>query len=243
MKDNHPNQSLQKIAGGVSVVLPALNEQDNIQDAVLDAKAALARFAEHYEIIIVDDGSTDRTAEIAEQMARNDPGIRLVRHEKNLGYGAALAHGFKAARLAWIFFTDADRQFRMAEIEKLVPFLAESKMVVGFREKRQDPLLRKIYGAVFSRLVNFLFGLAGKDTNCAFKIFERSIIAGYEFQSPGALVNAELLALAKSKGIEPVQVPVSHFPRRAGSQTGGSLRVVVRAARELCHLYFHRPGP
>jgi len=222
--------------------MPAFNEQDNLADAIGEAKAALERLAEQYEIIIVDDGSTDRTAEVAEHAAGNDPFIRLIRHGENIGYGSALADGFKAARLDWIFFTDADRQFRVSEMEKLIPFLARSKMVIGHRAKRRDPLQRRIYGAVFTRLVNFLFGLEVKDTNCAFKIFARSIIQGYEFQSRGALVNAELLILAKSRGIKPVQVPVSHFPRPAGSQTGGSARVVIRAAREIYNLYFHRPG-
>jgi len=240
MANNHQKQVFTKIEGGLSIVLPAYNERENIEPMVQEAKAAGERFADSYEIIIVDDGSVDKTAEIAEELAKRDRHIKLVRHSKNLGYGSALADGFKAAKLRWIFFTDSDRQFQISELEKLIPRISESKMVIGFREKRADQIHRRVYTRVFNCLVNFLFGLKVKDVNAAFKLFAREIIEGRNFISPGALINAELLFIARVKGIDPVQVPVSHFPRKAGRQTGGSLKVLARASRELVRLYSQR---
>ena len=222
------------------MVLPAYNEEKNIQAVVDEARPVLEKIADRWEIIIVDDGSTDGTGAISQKLAQDDSRIKLVSHSNNQGYGSAVASGFKAAAMRWIFFTDADRQFRIAEIERLIPGLEQSKMVTGFREQRGDQLHRRVYGAAFTGLVNLLFGLSVKDVNCAFKIFERGVIEGGQMISRGALINAELLSIAKSKGIEPVQVPVSHFPRQAGAQTGGSLKVILKAAGELVRLFFHR---
>jgi len=222
------------------MVLPAYNEEKNIQDVVEEARPVLDNIADRWEIIIVDDGSADQTGAIAQKLAQDDSRIKPVSHSNNQGYGSALASGFKAAAMRWIFFTDADRQFKIAEIERLIPGLEQNKMATGFREKRGDRLHRRIYGNAFTGLVNLLFGLSVKDVNCAFKIFERSMIQGEQMISRGALINAELLSIAKSKGVEPAQVPVSHFPRKAGTQTGGSLKVILRAAGELVRLYFHR---
>ena len=241
MPDNPPTLTAQKVSGGVSVVIPAFNEQENIRSAVVDLKQAFGNVADQFEIIVVDDGSTDHTGEIVEELAKDDPRVHLVRHPRNVGYGGTLVSGFKAAKLRYIFFTDADRQFNPSEIARLIPHLRESRMVIGFREQRHDPLHRKIYGNLFSSLVNLLFGLKVKDMNCAFKIFERSIIEGEEFLSKGALINAELIAIAMHKGISPIQVAVSHFPRKSGSQTGGSIRVILKAVGELLRLYFQRP--
>jgi len=236
--DDQQYQSLNKLSGGVSLILPCHNEAENIQAVIEEAKEALGKIAQQYEIIIVDDGSSDRTPELVRNLIRTDPQLRMIQHQSNLGYGSALRTGFKNARLRWIFFTDADRQFRVGELEKFIPYLEKSRMVVGYREDRADATHRRIYGRIFSWLVNFLFGLKIKDVNCAFKVFTREIIEGEELISPGALINAELFILVKRKGIEPIQLAVSHFPRKAGKQSGGSRKVIVRALWELLQLYF-----
>jgi len=241
MKDNHPDSAEGKVSGGISAVMPARDEQENVESAVGEVKSVLSRLADRFEVIVVDDGSKDRTGEMVQRLASEDPRVRLVRHETSRGYGAALASGLYAAQMRYIFFTDADRQFLVAELEKLTVHLAQSRMVVGFRAQRQDPWLRRVYGRLFTMKVNLLFGLNARDVNCAFKVFERSIIEDHRFMSKGALINAELLAVAKSKGVEPIQVAVSHFPRKAGQQTGGSARVILRAMKELVKLYLHRP--
>jgi glycosyltransferase involved in cell wall biosynthesis len=238
MSDQQPAQKV-LITGGVSVVLPCHNEEANIRVVAEEAVSVFGKFADAFEVIIVDDGCTDQTPQIADGLAAKDPRIKVVHFPQNRGYGAALARGFKAARFRYLFFTDSDRQFKLEQFERLIPGLAKSKMVIGYRESRQDPFHRRLYGRLFSALSRALFGIAARDVNCAFKIFEREIIADRIFISPGALINAELLAVAKQKGITPVEVGVTHFPRIAGAQTGGSLKVVSRAFYELMRLYFH----
>ena len=231
-----------KLQGGISLVIPCHNEAENLQPVIGEALQALERITNDFEIVIVDDGSTDLTPEIVKQLMKYEPRIKLQSHPKNLGYGSALRSGFEMAEKDYIFFTDADRQFKISEISELIPHLDQSPMVIGYRENRQDPLHRRIYGRLFSFLIRLGFGIQARDVNCAFKIFDRKILEGEKLISPGALINAELLSLAKAKGIEPIQVPVSHFPRKTGRPSGGSVRVILRAVRESVRLYFHRPG-
>ena len=237
----HPQPAAGKISGGLCLVFPAFNEQENLKPAVDEAKAVLERFADDYEIIIVDDGSTDQTGNIAEQLGKENPRIKTVKHPQNLGYGAALSSGFKTAKLKWIMFSDADRQFNLEELAKFVPHISPGRMVIGYREQRNDPFIRRVYGQIYTYTANLLFGLGVRDLNCAFKVFERTMVEGVTFQSPGAIINSELLLVAKKKGIEFIQIPVSHLPRKIGKQTGGSLKVMTRAVGELLNLYFHRP--
>jgi len=238
MVENPEIGSVWKIEEGVSLILPCHNEAENIQAVIEEAKEVFGEIAQLYEIIIVDDGSSDLTPELVRNLIRTDPRLRLIQHQSNLGYGRALRTGFENAHFPWIFFTDGDGQFRIAELKKFIPYLEKSKMVVGYRASRADPVHRRIYGRIFSWLINFLFGLKIKDVNCAFKILAKEIIEGEKLISPGALINAELFILAKRKGIEPIQLAVSHFPRKAGSQSGGSPQVIVRAFWELLQLYF-----
>jgi len=220
----------------VSIVLPACNEAANLP-ALLEAcgRAFPARFPD-YEIIVVDDGSSDGTPELVEKLARENPRLRLVRHPRNLGYGAALRSGFQAARHPLIFFTDADGQFDPAEVELLVPELQHSDLVAGYRAQRRDPWPRRLSGRLFSALCRWRFGIRLRDVNCAFKLFRRSLLEGLELASSGALINAELAARAQRRGIIPIEVPVHHFPRRHGRQSGGSARVILRAWREFREL-------
>ena len=238
MSEDVERESSAKLEGGISLILPCYNEAGNIQAIIEEAKAVLEKISREYEIIVVDDGSNDESPEIVEKLSLTNPNLLLIKHPFNLGYGSALRSGFGKARLRWIFFTDADRQFKIGELERFIPYLEKTKMVVGYRARRADRIHRKIYGAIFSRLINFLFGLRIKDVNCAFKIFAREIIEGKKLISPGALINAELFILAKNQGVKPIQLPVSHFPRKVGKQSGGSFKVILRAFWELARLYW-----
>ncbi len=229
---------MMKVDEPVSCILPAFNEANNVESAVSSCKETLGRLWNEFEIIIVDDGSSDGTGDLADRLAASDPGIRVIHHERNLGYGAALRSGFSAALNPWLFFTDSDGQFDPTDLEKFIPHLDESDMVVGFRSPRVDPWNRVLYGRLFSAAIRFLFGVNARDINCAFKIFRRKILDGVELTSPGALINAELLAVARGKGVTPVEVPVRHLPRLQGRQTGGSIRVILRAVMELFSLLY-----
>ena len=218
----------------ISVVLPAYNEEENVGPAVMGAIEVVGPIAEDYEVIVVDDGSRDATAEKVRQLAARYPQVRLVQHQVNQGYGAALYTGFTSARKELVFFTDSDRQFDLTEIKKLLPFIDEYDLVIGYRAPRRDPFMRKFNGWGWSALVTFLFGYTSRDVDCAFKLFRREIIDRIHIESRGATLSAEFLVRAKRAGYRIREVPLAgHRPRVAGSQTGARLDVIIRAFREL----------
>ncbi len=217
-------------------MLPAYNEADNLEKTLRDLILALEANAKKFEVIVVDDGSGDRTGEIARAAARADGRVKLIAHEVNRGYGAALRSGFEAATLDWIFFMDSDGQFVPDEMEKLIALAGEERLVAGYRKDRRDPFERRLYGRLFTLVTRTLFGLRVRDMNCAFKLFKRDIVAGAGLSAGGALINAEILLAAKKAGVVPAEVAVTHLPRRGGLNTGGSVRVIIKAASELAAL-------
>lgn len=215
-------------------MLPAYNEEENIGPAVMEVVEVVGSIADDYEIIVVDDGSRDGTAEKVRQLAERYPQVRLVQHQVNQGYGAALYTGFTNARKELVFFTDSDRQFDLTEIEKLLPFVDEYELVIGYRAPRRDPFMRKLNGWGWSALVTLLFGYTSRDIDCAFKLFRREIMDRINIESRGATFSAEFLVRAKRAGCRIHEVPLAgHRPRVAGSPTGARLDVITRAFREL----------
>ena len=196
----------------------------------------LPRVAEHWELIIVDDGSRDRTAERAAALARVRANVRVVRHAVQRGYGAAIRSGLAAARHEYVFVTDGDRQFDPTQIRRLMAGLERADVAVGYRPRRADPLVRRLYGAAWNALMRRLFALSVRDINCAFKLLPARAVAGAELRAEGAIISTELLVCLRQRGYTIVEVPVDHFPRRAGRASGGDLRVMLRAGRELLAL-------
>ncbi len=216
---------------------PCYNEEENVGRVVGRGKEVLEEMGADYEIIIVDDGSKDRTGEIADELAGKDDRIKVIHHRPNRGYGGALQSGFKAATKELVFFTDGDGQFDIEEIKELLPMIEENDIVCGYRLERQDPFIRKLNGWLWTRLVNLLFGMRIRDIDCGFKLFKRTIVADIPMSSAGALISAEILARATRKGCKIAQVGVHHYPRTAGEQTGAKLGVILRAFKELFKLY------
>jgi glycosyltransferase involved in cell wall biosynthesis len=221
----------------LSLVLPAHNEAENIGAVVQRALDVLPKVVRDAEVIIVDDGSHDGTAEIADGLASADPRVRVVHHPVNRGYGAALTSGFHAATGDSIMFMDADRQFDIADINALIPYVPYYDIVAGYRIQRRDPLYRRLYGKLFGLCVVILFGIRMRDIDCAFKIYRADLLSTIELTTPGALINTEMLARAKWRGASVVQVGVHHYPRFAGESSGGSPRVVFRAMGETIKLW------
>lgn len=212
---------------------PAYNEAANIAKVVHKARTALDQVASDYELIIVNDGSTDATGQIADELARQDEHIRVCHHERNKGYGAALKTGYNAARYEFIFFLDGDDQFDSAEIINFLPYIHEYDIVTGYRLVRQDSFFRNLNARGWN-LINFvLFGTRVKDINCAFKCINRRVFELFSLTSDGAMINAELYAQARRHGLKIKEVGVSHYPRTAGVQTGAKLSVILRAFKEL----------
>jgi glycosyltransferase involved in cell wall biosynthesis len=217
----------------LSFVLPAFNEAANIVRAVDRCVRAGEDLGLEFEVVVVDDGSHDDTRRLADGIAAVDPRVRTLHHPRNRGYGAALRSGLFAARMGHVFFTDADLQFDVGEIDRLLERASDADIVAGYRTPRRDPPIRRLNGWAWSRLVGFVFDLDVRDVDCAFKVFDRRVFERIPVQSLGAFVNTEILVRARAEGFTLVQVPVSHYPRQAGRPTGANPRVIARAFREL----------
>jgi glycosyltransferase involved in cell wall biosynthesis len=223
----------------LSVVLPAYNEQFLIELTVRHVNVVLSRLVDDYEIVVCDDGSRDRTAQILGKLQRAAPSLplKVVTHKENKGYGAALASACDAATKDLIFILDADGQFDVGELVRFLGALDETTdLVIGFREERADPPLRRLNAWGWKQLVNGLFGYTARDIDCAFKLFRRRVWRSMTVHARGATFSAELLVKSRRLGFVIVELPVSHFPRAAGSPTGAHPQVIVRAFRELIAL-------
>ena len=228
MIDKPPRKPL-----SVSVFFPCYNEEANVENTTRAAVQTFARVAEDFEIIIVNDGSKDRTGEIADRLAAEHPEVRAVHNSPNLGYGGALQRGFREATRPWVFYTDGDGQFDFEEVDKLIPLLEEYDIVSAYRLNRQDSFIRKVNAFCWTTLVNVVFGFWLRDIDCAFKVFPRKLFDEIDMKSMGALIDAEVLARAKRLDYTIGQTGVHHYPRTAGEQSGANLRVIARAFKEL----------
>lgn len=223
----------------VSAVLPAYNEEAIIEDCVLRVAAVLDALTDGYEIVVTDDGSSDRTGEVLARIRLERPSahLRVVTHEQNQGYGAALASGFDAATGELIFMTDGDKQFDVTELVHFLPALDdETDVVIGWRQQRADPPLRLLNAWLWKQLVNALFGYTARDVDCAFKLFRREVWHSFTVESRGATFSAEFLIKARRLGFRIKERPVTHYPRETGSPTGAKPRVIARALRDIIHL-------
>ncbi len=220
----------------ISAVLPAYNEQEVIADSVAAMVAALEGLGADYEVIVVDDGSRDRTAAIVAGLARANPRVRLLSHPRNRGYGAALWTGFTGATRDLVFLTDGDKQFDVAELRDFLPLLDGADLVIGYRHPRADPLIRRLNGWGWNALVTLLFGYTARDVDCAFKLFRRRVLDRVDVRATGATFSAEFLIKARRHGFVVRERRASHFPRPAGQATGARPAVILRAFRELFRL-------
>jgi glycosyltransferase involved in cell wall biosynthesis len=228
----------------LSYFFPAHDEAENIEALVAEALVELDRLAERFEIIAVDDGSSDGTAAIADRLVAAHPDVvRVIHHPVNLGYGAAVRSGLTAARFGLVCFTDGDRQFRIADLGRLTARLDEPDaqghspdVVAGFRINRADPALRLAYARIYRATLRLFFGLRVQDPDCACKLFRREALVGVNVESGGAFLSAELLIKIGEHGGVVVEQGVPHYPRTAGRASGADPRVVFRAVRDFWSL-------
>jgi hypothetical protein len=227
------NRKIQSVAKSLSVIFPAFNEEANIRAVVEDACRIIPKFAPVFEIIVVNDGSEDRTGEICDELALEFSDVRVVHHARNRGYGAALKSGIARARYDVIFFTDSDGQFDLRELATLLGQTDAYDIVAGYRARRHDPPHRLLFAWGWNILVRRVLGIRIRDIDCAFKAFDRHVFDSIQIQSTGAMVNTEIFAQASAFGMTVKEVPVSHFPRRHGEPTGDNVAVISKAFREL----------
>ena len=207
-----------------------------MEAAIVEAIAAARLVSEHYEVVVVDDGSADSTAREAGKLVAANRAVRLVVHPMNLGYGAALRTGIDAARMPWVLLTDSDLQFDLTEIQTFLPFAQSYDLIVGYRIDRKDPLVRRANAKAWNWLVRQVFTLPVRDVDCAFKLIRRDLLSELELVSSGAMISTELVARCSNMGAALTEIGVHHRPRLAGKQSGADPRVVMRAFQELLRL-------
>ncbi len=221
----------------LSVFLPCYNEAANLQLAVDAFLKALPQIATQYELIIVNDGSRDKTGSLADALALKHSHIRVCHHVKNLGYGAALRTGYRAARYDWTFFTDGDLQFDPQELALFIPHTKRYSVIIGYRKKRAEGGFRSFNARLFKLYIDLLFRVHVKDIDCAFKLIKTDLVKSIDFLSTGATINAELLYRLKKMHQPFKQIPVSHYPRQYGTPTGNNPKVIIKAGLESVKLY------
>lgn len=223
----------------LSLVFPVYNEEASIAHVIERFVAYCRERQIDCEFIIVNDGSTDASAEKIRTLAASNPQIRLIEHSINQGYGAALRSGFAAACGDYIFFTDSDGQFEPDDLASTLPRLHPSRIVAGYRNNRADSLLRRLNAWAWGRCIAVLLGVRVRDLNCAWKVFPRSLVSDVPLVSQGAFINAELLYYATKKQFVFDEIPVHHFSRESGVSSGAHPGVITRALGELLHFFIH----
>ena len=230
-----------KIIDELSVFLPVYNEEANIKSVVLAVREVLQDVAGDWELIIVDDGSTDGSANLIRELTKSDPRIRAVTHEVNEGYGASIASGLYESKYPWISFIDSDGQFDFAEITSFFKRQQETNadLVIGYYKKRQVSAFKIITSRLWELSVFALFGLKVKDIDCGFKLISKKVIDAIPHleSKRGAFVSSELLIKSKKAGFQIAQVPVTHYPRTKGAGTGRNLNVIIKSFADLFRLW------
>lgn len=225
----------------LSVFFPAYNEEANIEKTVKRAREVLLKIADKWEILIINDGSTDKTGQVAAKLRREDKRIDVINHAQNRGYGAALKSGFYSARYPWIAFTDSDGQFGFSEISKFIKKqkATNADLVVGYYLKRKVPFYRKLNTFFWESFVYLLFSLKVRDIDCGFKLVKKEVIDKIPplESERGAFISSEFLIKAKKSGFKIVEIGVHHYPRRAGHGTGAALNVIIRSFVDLFKLW------
>ncbi|GAC1401111.1 MAG: hypothetical protein NVS4B12_05260 [Ktedonobacteraceae bacterium] len=220
-------------AHSLSVVLPVYNEEDALATTLAEVLDTLKAKVADFEVILVNDGSSDRTGDILAALAATIPQVRVVTHERNQGYGATLADGFAVATKELTFFMDSDGQFDIEDLPRLLTFIDDYDAVIGYRIHRQDTWMRKLNAWGWKTLVRVMLDVSVRDIDCAFKLLRTNFLHQHALQTRGAMINAELLYTLNRLGYTYREVGVHHLPRRGGRATGAKMRVIARAFREL----------
>jgi glycosyltransferase involved in cell wall biosynthesis len=224
---------------GLSVFFPAYNDSGTIASLVITARTAAQRLTPDYEVIIVNDGSADRTAEIADELARTYPEVRVVHHERNRGYGGALRSGFAAATRELIFYTDGDAQYDPGEMEALWHALSDDvDLVNGYKISRSDPLHRIVIGRAYHHTVKLLFGLRVRDVDCDFRLMRRAIFDRVSLHKNSGVICLEMMKKIQDAGFRIAEVPVHHYHRAYGRSQFFNFRRLFKTAVDVARLWF-----
>lgn len=207
-----------------SIFFPMYNERENIPKVLAQAEAIVPRLGfSDYEILVVDDGSRDGSADVVAARAAENGRVRLVRHAKNMGYGAALRTGFQSAGCDVVFYTDSDLPVDLGELERALPLLQEADLVIGFRRERHETLRRAVYSRIYNRLMRLLFGVRVRDVNFSFKLVRREVLDRVRLTAGTVFIDGQLLAEAQRLGFRIAELPIEYTPRKVGASSFDSL--------------------
>lgn len=222
---------------GLSFVFPMFNEAGNIRRCVAEARLAARELAYEYEIIIVDDASTDESGQIADRLALEHPEVRVIHHRVNQRFGGALRTGFAAATKEWVLYTDSDLPIRILDATAALPIVSSAEIVIGFRVGRCDGVWRRLMSLVYNRLIRLVFGLRVRDVNFAFKLFRRSVLSRVALSAEGGFIDAEFLLEARKGGARIVELGLTYQPRLAGKSTLASTTAVLNVLKDMWSYY------
>lgn len=229
----------------LSVFFPVYGEERNLEKMTGKTSKVMESLGlKDYEIIIVDDGSIDRTGPLADELAARLPKVRVIHHERNRGYGLALRAGFLAARMDYVFYTDGDIQYDLAEIETLIALIPYTDLAIGFRTRKRYTPYRHLMSFTYNLILRVLFDIPEKDIDCSFKLFPRSLFDRIELSSEGAFIDAEVMLKARALGLRTLEVGVTHLPRLENMSTASSPRAVLVVLSEMFRawLKYRRQG-
>ncbi len=222
----------------LSIFFPFWNEQENLKRVVEKAIPVAEKIASKWEILMIDDGSSDGTLGLMKELSKKDNRLVTIAHDKNRGYGAALKTGLSKSRYQYIAFNDGDNQFDFSEINKFMEKIDNADIVIGFRKRRHDHPFRHILMALLKIWDYIFFGFRFKDIDCGFKLFKKEAVDKIlPLKSEGAMITTEILARAKKAKLKILEVEVHHYPRIYGDQSGGNLRVILRAIKESLNIW------
>jgi hypothetical protein len=228
-----PEAGTDPAARGISAFFPACNDEATIEGLVRDAISVLERYTGDFEVIVIDDGSTDRTGEIADRLAESDPRVRVVRHDRPGGYGGALRAGFAAATKGLVFYTDGDGQYDAGELELLLERRFEADVVNGYKLKRGDPLYRRLIGRAYNSVARLLFGIRIEDVDCDFRLIRSVALRGLQLESRSGTICLEMVKKIQDRGFTFAEVPVHHYERTSGRSQFFRPRSLIRTFREF----------
>lgn len=225
-------------AGGLTIFFPAYNDAGTIPSMVIGAVIAARRLTDDFEVVVVNDGSRDGTAEVLEELARMCPDLRVVEHPQNRGYGAALRTGFASATKEFVFYTDGDAQYNPRELADLwTRMTPEVDLVNGYKISRSDPLHRIVIGRLYHHLVKLLFGLRVRDVDCDFRLMRRSIFERVHLEGNSGVICLELMKKVQDAGCRIVEAPVHHFHRAYGTSQFFNVRRIARTLFDILKLW------
>jgi glycosyltransferase involved in cell wall biosynthesis len=226
------------VLSSVSAFFPCHNDAETIRGLVLRVQQSLCRLTDDYEIIVVDDGSTDTSLEVLRRLRAEVPQLRIVEHERNSGYGAALVSGFSAATRDYVFYTDGDGQYDPAEIELLAAEMKPGVDVVnGYKRSREDAWYRKLVGGIYQSSARIMFSLPIRDVDCDFRLLRREALRDIELESSDGAICVEMVRKLSDSGQVMTEVPVTHFPRAYGSSQFFKPARIVRAIEGVLRWY------